>query len=224
MSKINMFSLGGLNENGKNMYVVEVDEDIFVFEAGLQYADEHVLGIDYAIPNINYLKDNKERIKGIFLTHGHDENVGAVADIIDSLPDVKIYASKFTYNIVYQELVESKKKTDNLIMPEFSSSVKEYTLTVPNEITEVSVAGTTKDSKATYSVEGNKELQVGENEVKVIVKAEDGTTTTYKIIVPPMIEGTIKSIVYDGDYTIVEDIAEIETEDEVKKIQLHQLQ
>ena len=115
MSKINMFSLGGLNENGKNMYVIEVDEDIFVFEAGLQYADEHILGIDYVIPNISYLKKNKERIKGIFLTHGHDENVGAITDIIDSLDNVKIYASKFTHNIVNQELINYKKKTDKIV-------------------------------------------------------------------------------------------------------------
>ena len=81
MSKINIFSLGGLNENGKNMYVIEVDNDIFVFEAGLQYADEHTLGVDYIIPNIDYLKENKERIRGLFLTHGHDENVGAITDI-----------------------------------------------------------------------------------------------------------------------------------------------
>ena len=115
MSKINIFGLGGLNENGKNMYIIEVDDNIFVFEAGLQYADEHTLGIDYFIPNIDYLKNNVKKIKGIFLTHGHDENVGAIVDIVDLLEDVKIYASKFTCNIVKQELVSYKKKTDNLI-------------------------------------------------------------------------------------------------------------
>lgn len=115
MSKIRMFSLGGLNENGKNMYVIEIDNDIFVFEAGLQYADEHTLGIDYIIPNIDYLKDNKERIRGIFLTHGHDENVGAITDIIDVLDNVKIYGSRFTCHIVKQELLTYKKNTDNLI-------------------------------------------------------------------------------------------------------------
>ena len=116
MSKINIFGLGGLNENGKNMYVIEVDDKIFVFEAGLQYADEHTLGIDYFIPNIDYLKENKEKIKGIFLTHGHDENVGAIADIIDVLPNVMIYGSKFTLNIVKQELVSYKKSIDNLVL------------------------------------------------------------------------------------------------------------
>ena len=115
MSKIKIFGLGGLNENGKNMYVITVDDSIFVFEAGLQYADEHTLGIDYVIPNIDYLKNNVSKIKGIFLTHGHDENVGAIVDIVDLLDGVKIYGSKFTCNIVKQELISYKKKTDNLI-------------------------------------------------------------------------------------------------------------
>ena len=86
------------------MYVIEVDNDIFVFEAGLQYADEHTLGIDYIIPNIDYLKNNKDRIKGLFLTHGHDENVGAIADIIEDLDNIKIYGSKLTIDIVREEL------------------------------------------------------------------------------------------------------------------------
>ena len=57
MSKIKIFSLGGLNENGKNMYIIEIDKNIFVIDAGLKYADEHMLGIDYIIPNIEYLKE-----------------------------------------------------------------------------------------------------------------------------------------------------------------------
>ena len=115
MSKINIFGLGGLNENGKNMYVIEVDNDIFVLEAGLQYADEHTLGIDYFIPNVDYLCENSSRIRGIFLTHGHDENVGAISDIIEMLPEVNIYASKFTCNIVKQELITYKKSVERVI-------------------------------------------------------------------------------------------------------------
>ena len=76
MSKIKIFSLGGLNEIGKNMYVIEIDKDILVIDAGLKYADDQMLGIDYVIPNISYLKENKKRVKGIFLTHGHFENDG----------------------------------------------------------------------------------------------------------------------------------------------------
>lgn len=115
MSKINMFALGGLNENGKNMYVVEVDKDIFVFDAGLKYADEQQLGIDYMIPNIEYLKKNKKRIVGIFLTHGHYENIGALTDIIKDLEGVKIYGSKFTIDIVKEEFKEYNFNTKGLI-------------------------------------------------------------------------------------------------------------
>ena len=65
MSKIKIFSLGGLNENSKNMYVVEVDEDIFVFEAGLKYADDKFLGVDYIIPDYSYIK-NRHHIRCLF--------------------------------------------------------------------------------------------------------------------------------------------------------------
>ena len=100
MSKIKIFALGGLNENGKNMYVVNVDEDIFVFDAGLKYDNDINLGIDYIIPNFDYLVKNKKNIKGIFLTHGHDGNMGAVPDIIETIPEIPIYGTKLTLDIV----------------------------------------------------------------------------------------------------------------------------
>ncbi|MDO5568661.1 MAG: ribonuclease J [bacterium] len=130
MSKINIFSLGGLNENGKNMYVVEVDKDIFVFDAGLKYADENMLGIDYIIPNFDYLKENEKRIKGLFLTHGHDENVGAVSDIVRTLHNIKIYGSKFTVDIVRKELEEDRVSFDNLIeiKPHKTISIGKYNI------------------------------------------------------------------------------------------------
>lgn len=104
MAKIKIFSLGGLNENGKNMYVVEVDKDIFVFDAGLKYDYEKKLGIDYIIPNFDYLIKNKKRVKGIFLTHGHDSNMGAITDILAVIPDIPVYATKFTMDIVKRDL------------------------------------------------------------------------------------------------------------------------
>ena len=115
MSKIKLFSLGGLNENGKNMFVMEIDDDILVFEAGLKYSDECTLGIDYIIPNIDYLKQNVKRIKGVFLTHGHDENVGALVDIYKYLDNVKVYGSKFTMDIVRKEFESYKVDTTNLV-------------------------------------------------------------------------------------------------------------
>lgn len=114
MSKINIFALGGLNEKGKNMYVVEVNNDIYIFEAGLKYASDDLLGIDYIIPNFDYLVENKNRIAGLFITHGHDEQMGAIADLISYIPDIKIYAGKFTLEIIKQDL-EEENLSANLI-------------------------------------------------------------------------------------------------------------
>ncbi len=108
MSKIKIFSLGGLNENGKNMYIVDVDDNIFVFDAGLKYPTSNMLGVDYIIPKFDYLKENKDKIRGIFLTHGHEGNMGAVPDILKELPDIPVYATKFTMNIL-KKLLDSQK-------------------------------------------------------------------------------------------------------------------
>ena len=119
MSKINIFALGGLNENGKNMYVIEVDYDIFVFEAGLKYASDDLLGIDYMIPNYDYLIENQHRIRGLFITHGHDEQMGAISDILHNIPNLKIFAGKFTVEMIKQDLEEDNVKCDylNTILP-----------------------------------------------------------------------------------------------------------
>lgn len=114
MSKIKIFGLGGLAENGKNSYVIEIDNDIFVFDCGLKYANSNLLGIDYIMPDFSYLVKNKKRIKGIFITHGHSENMGSVMDLVKDLPNVKIYATKFTkfvleeYGISDKNIVEIK--------------------------------------------------------------------------------------------------------------------
>ena len=114
MSKIKVFSLGGLNENGKNMYIVNVDRDIFVFDAGLKYDNDLNLGIDYIIPNFDYLIKNKNNIKGIFLTHGHDSNMGAVPDILDKLPNIPVYGTKLTMEILKKDLTKEQVEKSNL--------------------------------------------------------------------------------------------------------------
>jgi len=115
MSKIKIFSLGGLNEEGKNMYVVKVDNDIFIFDAGLKYASDKLLGVDYIIPNFDFIKDNIKNIKGLFITHGHEKNMGAVCDILKEVPKLKVYATKFTANILKKDLESANIKFKNLI-------------------------------------------------------------------------------------------------------------
>ena len=115
MSKIKIFSLGGLNENGKNMYIVEVDKDIFIFDAGLKFDNDRNLGIDYIIPNFDYLIKNQKRIKGVFLSHGHESNIGAVPDLLETIPKIPVYASRFTMEILKNDLTEQQIKKYRLI-------------------------------------------------------------------------------------------------------------
>ena len=112
MSKIKIFGLGGLSESGKNSYVVEVDNDIFVFDAGIKFASGNLLGIDYIVPDFSYLVKNRKRIKGLFVTHGHKENMGAVKDLVQDIPELKIYATKYTRF----ELIEDGVNSDNIIL------------------------------------------------------------------------------------------------------------
>lgn len=114
MSKIKIFALGGLNENGKNMYVVSVDNNIFIFDAGLKYDNDKMLGIDYIIPDMTYLVKNKKNIKGLFLTHGHESNMGAVSDLLKLIPNINVFATKFTMEMVKKELLDSNILKANL--------------------------------------------------------------------------------------------------------------
>ena len=118
MSKINILSLGGLQENGKNLYVVEVDSKLFILDAGLKYPTSELYGVDSIIPDISFLIENKDRIEGIFLTNGHDDFIGSVGHILKEI-DTKVYASRFTLALVkdfiHQELPDLKLNDDNFI-------------------------------------------------------------------------------------------------------------
>ncbi|MCI8467748.1 MAG: ribonuclease J [Bacilli bacterium] len=108
MSKIKIFSLGGLDESGKNTYCIEVDKDLFVFDCGLKYATGTSFGIDYILPDYEYLEKNRKRIKGVFLTHGHYENMGGAADLVKTLPEIKLFATKFTKYVLLESGVPEK--------------------------------------------------------------------------------------------------------------------
>lgn len=108
MSKIKIFSLGGLNESGKNCYIVEIDKNIYIFDCGLKFASENLYGIDYIIPDFEYLIKNKNRIKGLFLTHGHYENMGGVYDLLHYIPQLKVFATKFTKFTLVEDGVNEK--------------------------------------------------------------------------------------------------------------------
>ena len=112
MSKIKIFGLGGLNEMGKNIYVVEIDGKIFIMDAGIKYANDSMYGIDYILPNYKYLEDNKERIVGVFLTHAHQENMGGVFDLVEHLPKIRVYATKYTKELLLMNGMKEKNIVD----------------------------------------------------------------------------------------------------------------
>ena len=114
MSKINIMSLGGLNENGKNLYVVSVDSKLLIFDCGMKYAPDKMYGVDYVIPDFTYLVEHKDDIVGVFITHPHHENMGALSDLLKAIPDINVYASTFTSKIIEYFCEEDKVKINNL--------------------------------------------------------------------------------------------------------------
>lgn len=107
MATIKIVALGGQAENGKNLYMIEVDEQIFVIDAGLKYPEETMLGIDKIIPNFDYLIENKKRVRGIFLTHAHEDHIGALPNLLAIHP-FPIYGTKLTLAIVDDLLRQEK--------------------------------------------------------------------------------------------------------------------
>lgn len=114
MSKINIMSLGGLNENGKNIYTVNIDGKILIFDCGIKYAPDKVYGIDYVIPDFSYLVKNKENIVGLFISHPHHENMGALTDLLKLIPELQVYASPYTCEIIKMQCAEEKVQIKNL--------------------------------------------------------------------------------------------------------------
>ncbi|QII82700.1 ribonuclease J [Jeotgalibaca arthritidis] len=154
MSEIKIIPLGGVRENGKNMYVVEVDELIFVLDCGLMYPDNELLGIDVVIPDFTYLEENKNRIAGIFLTHGHEDAVGALPYFLENI-DAPVFGTELTI-----ELAKISVKSTGL-NPNFNN------YHVINEKTEIEFDNVTvKFFRTTHSIPDS---------VAICLDTQDGT-------------------------------------------------
>lgn len=114
MSKIDVLSLGGLNENGKNLYTISVDERIIIFDCGLKFATDKMYGIDYIIPDYSYLKEHKDKIVGVFISHAHFENMGSLTDLVREIPDIDVYCTKFASKILEFECADDLVEVKNL--------------------------------------------------------------------------------------------------------------
>ena len=121
-SKVKLIPLGGLGEIGKNITAIEYEDEIIVIDCGLSFPDNEMDGIDLVIPDISYLLENREKVKGIFITHGHEDHIGALPYILKEI-NVPVYASKFTLSLIESKLIEF-----NMVS---SCSLNEITLKEP---------------------------------------------------------------------------------------------
>ena len=140
IEKVRIIPLGGLNEIGKNMTLVECGKDIIVVDCGMAFPDEDMPGVDYVIPDFQYLLKNKDRVAAIFLTHGHEDHIGALPYVLREL-NVPVYGTRMTLGIVVNKLREFhlEKKT-KLMQVSAGESVKIGSLSVEYIHTNHSIA------------------------------------------------------------------------------------
>src|ERR1700728_3806104 len=105
--KLKIVPLGGLGEFGMNCLAIRWQDDILVIDAGLMFPESELLGVDIVVPDITYLTENKEHVRGIILTHGHEDHIGGLPWILSEL-NVPVYGTEFTLAFVERELEEHK--------------------------------------------------------------------------------------------------------------------
>jgi ribonuclease J len=101
--KMRIIPLGGLGEVGKNMMVYEYEEDILIVDCGIMFPENDMLGIDYIIPDFKYILDRRDKVRGIIITHGHEDHTGAIAHLLEEV-DAPIYATPLTRGLLEVKL------------------------------------------------------------------------------------------------------------------------
>ena len=119
-SNIKIMALGGLGEVGKNMYLIECSDEIVIVDCGMLFPDNNY-GIEYIVPDFTYLKENEDKIIGLFITHGHEDHIGGIPELIKNVKINNIYASRLAFYLIKEKLSDLTNKSTNLIEYEDSS-------------------------------------------------------------------------------------------------------
>lgn len=122
---LSFYAMGGINEIGKNMYVLQYDDDIVLVDCGGMFPDESLLGIDLIIPDISYLEENREKIRAMIVTHGHEDHIGGVPYFLKKI-NVPIYATRFTLGLIQLKLDEHRLSRDTKLVTIDGNSQLEF--------------------------------------------------------------------------------------------------
>ena len=120
-TEIGIFALGGMGEVGKNMYCIDYLEQLFIVDSGILFPDEHLLGVDYVIPDFTFLKENEHRIVGLFITHGHEDHIGGIPFLLKKVRIPKIYAAGVTVDLIENKLEDYPDLMNKTQIVEFKS-------------------------------------------------------------------------------------------------------
>lgn len=225
MANIKFFALGGLGENGKNMYVVEVNEHIFILDAGVKYPDIDMYGVDAVIPNMDYLIQNKERIEGVFISHGHEDHISAIPYLLKLIP-TRIYSTHFTISLIENLLQENKmdiKKyklfriNENKLLT-FGDDVTVSFFNTTHSIPEsVAISINTEDGSIVYCTDFNfgptnfgkyqtsfdKITDLGKNNVLALLSESIGSGTINRIKNDSLLEHAYKNVLVNSNNRII---------------------
>ena len=119
-----IFALGGLGEVGKNMYVIEHQNEIIIIDAGVMFPEDELLGIDYVIQDVTYLKQNEDKIKALIITHGHEDHIGGITFLLQNVKIPVIYAPQIACDLIQKKLDDKVIAYDNLVPYEKETTIK----------------------------------------------------------------------------------------------------
>ena len=119
-----VFALGGLGEVGKNMYCIMHGNELIIIDSGVLFPESDLLGIDYVIPDYTFLKENESKIKGLFITHGHEDHIGSIPFLLQTVNIPVIYAPNQAANLIKKKISERNIGYDNIVIYDESSNIK----------------------------------------------------------------------------------------------------